>query len=126
GGSGKSDAQRNRQSEIEIGHGPLHHTLPCRQARGGKIRAFSSEVETGSRDENASNKNREPRSDSIGTEKALAPFASPKTKTPPFRAGSGREGRALRLAVNPWLRRGCARPRRAARAAHSRGPTRSR
>jgi hypothetical protein len=34
-------------------------------------RAFSSEVDPGSREENASNKKREPRSDSIGTEKAL-------------------------------------------------------
>jgi hypothetical protein len=36
-----------------------------------KIKAFSSEVDTGSREENAS-KNLEPRSDSIGTETALA------------------------------------------------------
>jgi hypothetical protein len=35
-------------------------------------RAFSSEVETGSRQENASIKNLEPRFDSIETEKALA------------------------------------------------------
>jgi hypothetical protein len=34
------------------------------------IKAFSSEVDTGSREENASKKI-EPRSDSIGTEKAL-------------------------------------------------------
>jgi hypothetical protein len=32
-----------------------------------RFRAFSSEVDTGSREENASNKNLEPRSDSIGT-----------------------------------------------------------
>src|SRR2546429_685774 len=37
-----------------------------------RTRAFSSEVGTGSREENASNKKIEPRSDSIGTEKALA------------------------------------------------------
>jgi hypothetical protein len=35
-------------------------------------RAFSSEVDTGSREENASKQEIEPRSDSIGTEKALA------------------------------------------------------
>ena len=32
-------------------------------------KAFSSEVDTGSREENASDKNLEPRSDSIGTDK---------------------------------------------------------
>jgi hypothetical protein len=36
------------------------------------FRAFSSEVDTGSREENASKQEVEPRSDSIGTEKALA------------------------------------------------------
>jgi hypothetical protein len=39
---------------------------------GLAARAFSSEVDTGSREENASKKEIEPRSDSIGTEKALA------------------------------------------------------
>jgi hypothetical protein len=36
------------------------------------VRAFSSEVDTGSREENASNRKMEPRSDSIGTEEAPA------------------------------------------------------
>jgi hypothetical protein len=36
------------------------------------FRAFSSEVDTGSREENASKQEVEPRSDSIGMEKALA------------------------------------------------------
>jgi hypothetical protein len=36
-----------------------------------RTRAFSSEVDTGSREENASKQEIEPRSDSIGTEKAL-------------------------------------------------------
>jgi hypothetical protein len=39
---------------------------------GLAARAFSSEVDTGSREENAPKKEIEPRSDSIGTEKALA------------------------------------------------------
>jgi hypothetical protein len=39
-----------------------------------RIKAFSSEVDTGSREENVSKQELEPRSDSIGTEKALAPF----------------------------------------------------
>src|SRR5229473_4727374 len=38
----------------------------------GEARAFSSEVDTGSREENASKQEIEPRSDSIGTEKAQA------------------------------------------------------
>jgi len=40
------------------------------------FRAFSSEVDTGSREENASKQEVEPRSDSIGTEKALATHLS--------------------------------------------------
>jgi hypothetical protein len=36
-----------------------------------RARAFSSEVDTGSREKNASKQEIEPRSDSIGTEKAL-------------------------------------------------------
>jgi hypothetical protein len=36
-----------------------------------KGKAFSSEVDTGSREENASKEKREPRSDSIGMEMAL-------------------------------------------------------
>src|ERR1700682_188104 len=43
-------------------------------------RAFSSEVETGSRQENASNQNLEPRFDSIETEKALAMLAADETR----------------------------------------------
>ena len=39
------------------------------------IRAFSSEVDTGSREENASKQEIKPRSDSIGTEKALVTVA---------------------------------------------------
>jgi hypothetical protein len=46
-------------------------TPVTKQSRGG-ARAFSSEVDTGSREENASNQKMEPRSDSIRTEKALA------------------------------------------------------
>src|ERR1700678_3684116 len=40
-------------------------------SKGCEGRVFSGEVDTGSREENASNKNLEPRSDSIGTENAL-------------------------------------------------------
>jgi hypothetical protein len=49
----------------------LHDAVLPRSYARLCLRAFSSEVETGSRQENASNKNLEPRSDSIGTEKAL-------------------------------------------------------
>jgi hypothetical protein len=46
---------------------------PCQNSRqnGLAARAFSSEVDTGSRQENASKKEIEPRSDSIGTERDL-------------------------------------------------------
>ena len=50
---------------------------------------------------------------------------TPKTKTPPFAAGSSLGGASLGSRVNP-VRRECARPCRAARAARSRGPRRSR
>jgi hypothetical protein len=45
------------------------HLVAAQQLR--RFRAFSSEVDTGSRQENASNKNLEPRFDSIEAEKAL-------------------------------------------------------
>ena len=48
------------------------------------VRAFSSEVATGSRQENASNQNLEARSDSIGTEKALDQRSSVLEALPRF------------------------------------------
>jgi hypothetical protein len=45
--------------------------VPGAAAMRGATGAFSSEVDTGSREENASKQEIEPRSDSIGTEKAL-------------------------------------------------------
>jgi hypothetical protein len=46
-------------------------------------------VDTGSREENASNKNREPRSDSIGTEKALFPMDELAMDFPSGRVNNG-------------------------------------